>query len=338
MKENGLVIVDGRNPGTVWRQIAPISFSIGSMAYFFANQGSSFDFLRDEGYMFTTYLDRDGVTSPNVPPLQNMAPGDTVIINLDGLVGIASVISKVPDFPMTKEFAFATNILEGRFRRPESAQWMAGMKGLRVNAAYEPLPSKIRYQDFAQQILKAQAESPKLRQPFDVHGNANQGTFYWLDIPLARVLLEIIGRPLPAIPGLLSSPAETVGPYVAKFTSREIRPEQSAFRDLMLKTWKKCPVTGIQNPALLDAAHFEDWRHHNDESAGMLLNPLIHRAVDREIMEIKLDPSFKKWRIHVLVKDDPYINQFDRMEFPNPLAVGDPLKTRVAFDDCAWPI
>jgi len=300
--------------------MAPVFFSTGSMAYFFANQGSSFEFLRDEGYMFTTYFDRDGVKTPNVAPLENMEPGDTVIINLEGLIGIAKVISKVPDFPMTKEFAFATNKLEGRFRRPESAQWMAGMKGLRVNAAYEPLASKIRYQDFAVQILKAQAESPHSRQPFDINGNANQGTFYWLDMPLARVLLEIIGRPLPPIPSLPPSPP-TPGPYVAKFASREIRPEQSAFRDLMIKIWKKCPVTGIRNPSLLDAAHFEDWRYHNGETAGMLLNPLIHRAVDREIIEIKLDSSCKKWLVRVLVKDDPYINQFDRMEFPNPLAL-----------------
>lgn len=292
-----------------------------TMAYFFANQGSSFEFLRNEGYMFTTYLDRDGVRTPNVLPLENMAPGDTVIINFDGLVGTAKVISKVPDFPMTKEFAFATNTLEGRFHKSESAQWMAGMKGLRVNATYEPLPSKIRYQDFAAQILKAQAESSRSRRPFDVNGNANQGTFYWLDMPLARVLLEIVGRPLPTIPGTPTPPPETHGPYVARFASRLIRPEQSAFRDLMLKIWKKCPVTGIQNPALLDAAHFEDWRYHNGESAGMLLNTLIHRAVDREVMEIKLDPSGKKWRVSVLVKDDVYINQFDRAEFPNPLAL-----------------
>lgn len=271
--------------------------------------------------MFTTYRDREGVPSPNVPPLENMGPGDMVIINLEGLVGVARVISKVPDFPMTEEFAFATNKLEGRFRRPESAQWMAGMKGLRVNVTYEPLPSKIRYQDFAPQILKAQAECPNSRQPFDVNGNANQGTFYWLDLPLARVLMEIIGRPLPAIPGPPPTRPEAPGPYVAKFASREIRPEQSAFRDLMLKIWKKCPVTEIRNPALLDAAHFEDWRHHNGENAGMLLNPLIHRAVDRDIIEIKLDPSGKKWRVRVLVKDDPYINQFDRMEFPNPLVL-----------------
>lgn len=271
--------------------------------------------------MFTTYLDRDGQPTPNLPPLENMAPGDTVIINFDGLVGIAKVASKVPDFPMTKDFAFATNKFEGRFRRPESAQWMAGMKGLRVNAVYEPLPSKIRYQDFAEQILAAQAKSPISRQPFNVDGDANQGTFYWLDMPLAHVLLEIVGRPLPILAASPPPPPETPGPYIAKFASREVRPEQSAFRDLMLKIWKKCPVTGIANPALLDAAHFEDWRHQNGEGAGMLLNPLIHRAVDRGIMEVKLDPSGRRWIVRVLVKDDQYINQFDRMEFQNPLAL-----------------
>ena len=40
------------------------------IAYFFANQSSSFEFLRDEGYMYTTYVDRGGHPSPNVLPLQ----------------------------------------------------------------------------------------------------------------------------------------------------------------------------------------------------------------------------------------------------------------------------
>ena len=291
------------------------------MAYFFANQGSSFEFLRDEDYMFTTYFDRDGVSSPNVPPLQNMEEGDTVIINRDGLVGVAKVTSKVPDFPMSKEFALATNKLEGRQRKPESTQWMAGMKGLRVNATYEPLDSRIRYQEYAPQILEAQAACPSPRQPFDVNCNANQGTFYWLDMPLARVLMELIGRPLPATQRPPSTPSDEPGPYVAKFVSREVRPEQEAFRALMLKIWEKCPVTGIRNPELLDAAHFADWKYHNGEDAGMLLNPLIHRAVDRDILQIKLHPSGKRWVVRVLVKDDNYINQFDRMEFSNPLAL-----------------
>ena len=273
--------------------------------------------------MFTTYLDRDGRQTPHVLPLQNMDQGDKVIINFDGIVGVATVSSKVLDFPMSEEFALATNKYESKFQRPKSAQWMAGMKGLRVNASFEPLSSKIKYQNFAPQILKAQAESAGKRQPFDVNSNANQGTFYYLDMPLARLLMEIIGQPLPVIlgSGRASPVPEVPGPYLAKFASHEIRPEQSEFRELMLKIWKKCPVTGIRNPALLDAAHFEDWRHHNGESAGMLLNPLIHRAVDRDIMEIRLDPSGKKWIVRVNVDHDPYIKQFDRMEFPNPLSL-----------------
>ncbi|MNL82625.1 hypothetical protein D3C87_2100430 [compost metagenome] len=53
----------------------------------------------------------------------------------------------------------------------------------------------------------------------------------------------------------------------------------------------------------------------------MLLNPLIHRAVDRDVLQIKLDPSGKRWVVRVLVKDDQYLNQFDRMDFPNPLVL-----------------
>lgn len=289
------------------------------MAYFFANQGSSFEFLRDEGYMYTTYVDRDGHPSPNVPPLQNMLAGDTVIINLSGLVGLARVISQDPNFAMTREFAEATS----KYEKKES-NWKPGMMGLRVNAAYEAFNRPIRYQDFAPDILRAQAQSMGSRQPFDSKGNANQGTFYWLDTPLARALMKVVGQPMPEFPAVgapTPPPVPDPGPYVAKFASREVRPEQSAFRKLMLDLWKKCPVTGIQNPELLDAAHFEDWRHHNGENAGMLLNPLIHRAVDREVVEIKLDPSGKWWRVRVLVRDDPYFNQFDLKTFANPLAL-----------------
>lgn len=289
------------------------------MAYFFANQGSSFEFLRDQGYMYTTYVDRDGHPSPNVPPLQNMIAGDTVIINLSGLVGVARVISNEPDFAMTREFAEATSKYENK-----ESNWAPGMLGLRVNVVYEAFDRPIRYQEFSNEILSAQAQSTGLRQPFDNNGNANQGTFYWLDMPLARVLMKIVGRPIPEVQAI-TAPKSSTSPdavsYVAKFASREIRPEQSTFRKLMLDLWKKCPVTGIKNPELLDAAHLLDWRHHNGEDAGMLLNPLIHRAVDREIIEIELDPSGKWWRVRVLVREDPYFNQFDLKMFENPLAL-----------------
>lgn len=285
-------------------------------AYFFANQGSSIEILRTQHYMYTTYEDRYGRPSPNMPDLANMRPGDIVIVNVNGLLGVVTVRSSI-ESPLAADFAAATNRTD-RLRGFQD-YWRPGMLGLRVDVEYEEFRQPIRYQNYRDEIMAAQAKSSRSRQPFASTGNANQETFYWMDVPLARVLMRIIGRPLPEFSS--PPPPEDLSPepYVAKFAPREIRPEQGLFRERMLTLWKKCPVTGVRTPALLDAAHFEDWRHHNDESAGMLLNPLIHRAVDSKLLEIKLDANGKHWRVSVLQRDEPSLLQYDRLVFDNPL-------------------
>lgn len=289
-------------------------------AYFFANQGSSIDILRTQHYMFTTYEDRYGKPSPNMPDLSNMRPGDVVIVNVNGLVGMATVRGATEKYPQAADFAAATNRSERLRGLPD--HWRTGMLGLRVDVEYEEFSQPIRYQSYRNDILAAQAQSASGRQPFAVTGNANQETFYWMDVPLARVLMRIIGRPLPEFTPPPPPEDVTPEPYVAKFVPREVRPEQGPFRERMLALWKRCPVTKVRTPALLDAAHFKDWRRYNDESAGMLLNPFIHRAVDSGLLEIKLDANGRRWRVTVLQRDEPSLLQYDRLEFENPLFDG----------------
>lgn len=286
-------------------------------AYFFANQGTSISIVRNQGYLFTTYEDLDGRPSQNIFDLGNMTPGDIVIINVNGLVGLATVTNSTRDYPMTKDFIKANS------KNPDSANWKAGMPGIRVDVDLEEFPSPIRYQDFTDEILRAQSEVMHRREPFARDGNASQGTFYRLERPLAETLMRIVGRPLrefkkPELPAVPVS-----GPYVAQFAPREVRPEQAIFRDRMIKLWGRCPVTGIKTPALLDAAHFKDWRHNNDYEAGMLLNPIIHRAVDREIISITLDADGKKWRVKVAPDAENFLRTYDRLEFPNPLKMSE---------------
>ncbi|RYF57574.1 MAG: HNH endonuclease [Comamonadaceae bacterium] len=288
-------------------------------SYFFANQGSSIEILKSQQYLFTTNHDRAGRQSANVADLQNMRPGDVVIVNVDGLIALATVKGAPEAYPMQADFAEASN----RWDRPRGLAdyWRAGMPGVRVIVEYEALPERIRYQDYSADILAAQAQCHEPRQPFSVVGNANMQTFYWLPTPLARVLMRIVGRPL--LEPLSNHPEapqdDTPGPYVAQFAPRETRPEQSAFRDRMIALWKKCPVTSVQLHALLDAAHFTNWRYRNDDAAGMLLNPLIHRAVDRGLLKIELQPNGRRWRVTVLSRDEPTLLKYDRMEFENPL-------------------
>ena len=304
------------------------------MAIFFANQGSSFDILREQHYLFTSPLDRTGKRQENYAALGQMQPGDTVIINVDGLAGVATVRASRDGVPMAADFAAASNAWDAK-RGMKDGFWKPGVVGRRVDVEYEEFDGKIRYQDWKEELLSAQAQCPSKRQPFASNGAANQGTFYWLDTVLARVLMRIVGRPVPQMyapaPGGKGDregegegegeEEDTSGPYVAQFTSREVRPEQGAFRDRMFDIWKKCPVTGTVNPGLLDAAHFENWRERNDERAGMLLNTLIHRAIDRDIMKLTLHPNGKEWLVKVLVKGDRLLDGYDGMTFTNPLAL-----------------
>lgn len=293
------------------------------MSYFFANQGSSIEILREQHYLFASLLDRTGRPTENYKTLGDMEAGDTVIVNVDGLVGIAIVRTKREGVPMAADFAAASNAWDAK-RGITDGYWKGGVIGRRVDVDFEDFGAKIRYQDWQDELLRVQGRCPGKRQPFASNGAANQGTFYWLDTDLARVLMRIIGRPMPqvhATPAGKDDSDDASGPYVAQFTSRETRPEQSAFRDRMFEVWKKCPVTGTTNPALLDAAHFENWRERNDEHAGMLLNTLIHRAIDRDIMKITLHPNGKEWRVKVLVSGDKLLDGYDGMTFTNPLAL-----------------
>ena len=96
------------------------------MAYFFANQGSTYAILRDQGYMFTTPEDAQGRTNRNYAQLLNMLPGDKVIVNDNGLVAIGRVVSKTLNAPMEEDFARAANDAEN------TKVWKKGKLGCRV--------------------------------------------------------------------------------------------------------------------------------------------------------------------------------------------------------------
>jgi hypothetical protein len=76
-----------------------------------------------------------------------------------------------------------------------------------------------------------------------------------------------------------------------KFTERETRPEQVAFRRLVAaKSNQRCALTGAPSE-VCDAAHFPwcDWRTDNQACSGVLLRRDLHAALDAGLLDIAPD-------------------------------------------------
>ena len=269
--------------------------------------------------MFTTPQDSAGGTNRNFAELANMEADDTVIVNYGGLVAVGTVLGKGQEAPMQTDFAVAANAAE------KTDHWKKGMTGLRVEVQLDLLPAKVRYQDFNDDIQREQASIPKDRdRPFRREGDAKQSTFWYLTAQLGELLLEICGKPAKGAASRVKAnvppPPRLPRSYVPQFETREARPEQSAFRQLMLEIWGgRCPISGTRHPKLLEAAHFKNWRHHNGADAGMLLDSRVHAALDAQLLTVTLDENSNTWsvKVHQEAWDD--LSSLDGKMFANPI-------------------
>lgn len=307
-------------------------------AVFIAHQGRSIKILREQKYLFTpaegmpdASTGKPRSNAQNYETLSSMQPRDLVVVNAGGIVGIATVLNSLAQ-PMPADFAGADDDVHA----------LIGHMGRRVNVAFEEFANPVRFQDWSDQLLAAQAQGPAIGNlPFAKDGQiARAATFYRMAEPLAGTLLSLLDRAVPVVsndPGAMSH--ATAAPYVAKFRQQEERPAQAAFRKLMVKTWGgKCPITGIATEGLLDAAHLvlddQDqvghggyrtgaWRTQNDKNAGLLLCARIHRAVDRGLVRLERSADRTTWRATVLEggRNEPELMRYDGRTFDN-LALG----------------
>ena len=72
------------------------------------------------------------------------------------------------------------------------------------------------------------------------------------------------------------------------------RINQDFFRQTVLSSYnQKCCITGINNPALLQASHIVDWsideRNRTNPENGLCLNALFHKAYDENLLGITPD-------------------------------------------------
>ena len=86
---------------------------------------------------------------------------------------------------------------------------------------------------------------------------------------------------------------------------------QGDFRDDVLRFWGKCAISGMVNPALIQACHIKDWSKATDaerldQENGIMLTHTLHRAFDEGLIcfnlkgELEVSPFISKHDAKIL--------------------------------------
>jgi len=78
--------------------------------------------------------------------------------------------------------------------------------------------------------------------------------------------------------------------------SQKIRVGQNDFRQALLKSLKKCPITNLDEKRLLIASHIKPWvfcdnKERLDINNGLLLSPLFDKLFDKSVGLITFTPN-----------------------------------------------
>ncbi|PIQ11238.1 MAG: hypothetical protein COW71_01115 [Ignavibacteriales bacterium CG18_big_fil_WC_8_21_14_2_50_31_20] len=81
-----------------------------------------------------------------------------------------------------------------------------------------------------------------------------------------------------------------------KMVSQKIRVGQNDFRQALLKSLKKCPITNLDEKRLLIASHIKPWvfcdnKERLDINNGLLLSPLFDKLFDKSVGLITFTPN-----------------------------------------------
>lgn len=87
-----------------------------------------------------------------------------------------------------------------------------------------------------------------------------------------------------------SLPADSSIERMARFVSKEVRPDQAAFRRKVFEACgERCVISGCSVVEVLDAAHKKgcDWRKHNKAEDGYLMRKDLHALYDSNLLTIE---------------------------------------------------
>lgn len=78
-----------------------------------------------------------------------------------------------------------------------------------------------------------------------------------------------------------------------EYCAAKRRINQNFFRDVILTSYRKCCISGIKEPSLLEAAHIIGWTENEslrtNPSNGLCLSPFFHEAFDKFFITISVD-------------------------------------------------
>lgn len=207
--------------------------------------------------------------------------GDIIFCNMDRkirFIAVALADAETAIRPSTRTFR----------------QW--GINGNKVHIEIFSLPTPLSVDGYIQETFQTRYNSESKPTVFKPNGNVFQG--YMASIPdaagldLLSMAREIETSVVEASDLLCHEPSSSAKRPVGattRQTIREARIGQGYFRQELIKLWKSCPVTGLENLDLLIASHMKPWATSDDIERldpfnGFLFSPHVDRLFDKGLI------------------------------------------------------
>ncbi|WP_171130693.1 MULTISPECIES: HNH endonuclease [unclassified Ruegeria] len=257
--------------------------------YWWVNQNQTYKAEVGGGYMWSPKVNKNGSFSQFYKNMTEVTPGDLVFSFEDRLiktVGVVSAPARSAEKP--KEFGKAGDAWD--------------VEGWLVHVDYEELVSPVKPKDHMD-VLKPLL--PQKYSPIRANGDGNQVYLTEIPVPMAEVLLSLIGRQL--IVSIDEGQARAIQNrtdigVTEKYQLVLSRVGQGQYRKNLEQHEVGCRVTGVTDGRFLTASHIKPWSKSNDfekidGNNGLLLSPHVDRLFDRGYIsfedngDIILDPS-----------------------------------------------
>lgn len=238
------------------------------MAFWIVYQGDSWKRARQGGYLWAPKKG-EGPTPFHWTNMDLVEAGDLVF---SGVSNAVRAVSQVARRAYTAE-------------RPEpdrDARW--SNEGWRIDLTYTDLPTPLPYSDWVPAVL---SQLPGRYSPFSATGRPNQGYLFALPNSAGEYLVELLtlrGLEVTAVANAEAPPP--AGGETERETLARARMGQGKFRADLMKRWSgRCPLSGVDRPALLRASHIKPWASSNnnerlDPANGLLLSAAYDAAFD----------------------------------------------------------
>ncbi len=253
------------------------------MNFYWVNIGTSKNIVKEHGFLWAPQkvIKENGTKAKNAgwEQVKSIVKGDVIFCYFDKRIHYIAVATKdsyVSSRPSFDEFkAWAQNATDD---------------GTRVDIDVQILENSLDSEQFKEEVIDYYNEqcTPVL---FTKKKSINQQYMISLSKSVGILILNSIGdesiRTQEIITKNNSTSKNKKKPKkTTKETLIQARVGHGAFRDELLEYWKSCPVTDVNDSALLIASHILPWHVANDDEKldkfnGILLSPSVDKLFDR---------------------------------------------------------